>query len=248
MWSRAEIKEQAKGVLRKRYWIPFIVSIIAGFLAGGNSGGGTGFSFSFSGSSPAIIKAQQSMSTGEFLFLISIFIVIFAVAFVFAMALLMFVSNPISVGKRRFYMENRQKETSIERMFFSFKSHYMNIVKVMFMQRLFIFLWSLLFVIPGIVKSYEYRMVPYILSENPDITWRRALELSREMTRNEKLEIFVLDLSFIGWSILGVMACCIGVVFLQPYIDATDAELYQKMREKAFSKEISTGEELPGFS
>jgi len=246
MWSRVEIKTSAKNVLRQRYWIPFLVSLIASFLSGDNSGGGASFSYSFSTPS-SLMNTYQSFTWEEFLIFISIFAIVFAVVFIFAFAFIMFLGNPVSVGKRRFYMENRDRETSVGKLFFAFNKSYMNIVKVMFMKRLFIFLWSLLFIIPGIIKSYEYKMVPYILSENPDMDWRRALELSREMTRNEKFEIFVLDLSFLGWILLGLLACCIGAIFVQPYIDATDAELYQKMREKAFTNSLSVAQELPGF-
>ncbi len=246
MWSRVELKTNAKNVLRQRYWIPFLVSLIAGLLSGDSSGGGIGFSYS-SGTSSSIINSSQSFSWEEFLIFISIFSVVFGFIMIFVIAFTAFLSNPVIVGKKRFYMENGERECSIGKLFFAFDKNYMNIVKVMFMQNLFIFLWSLLFIIPGIIKSYEYRMVPYILSENPDMPWRRALELSREMTRNEKFEIFVLDLSFLGWIFLGLLACFIGLLFVQPYIDATDAQLYSKMREKAFSDNLSEEEELPGF-
>ena len=72
----------------------------------------------------------------------------------------------------------------------------------MFLKGLFQGLWSLLFVIPGIIKSYEYRMIPYILSENPNISRKRAFEISKQMMKGNKWDTFVLDLSFIGWQIL----------------------------------------------
>mgnify|MGYP006295230481 CR=1 FL=1 len=87
-------------------------------------------------------------------------------------------------------------------------------------------------IIPGIIKSYAYRMVPYILAENPKIGHRRALDLSNKMTRGEKWKIFVLDLSFIGWFILGALFFGIGVFFVQPYYDATNSELYIKLKKE----------------
>lgn len=250
MWDRAELKADAKNVLRKGYWIPFFASLIAGFLSADNFGGGgvTGVNISFSGSPVSMMNSSQSMSWNEFFIFMSIFSLLFGFIMLIAIAFTAFLSNPIIVGKRRFFMENSENKSPLDRLFFSFGKNYLKIVKVMFMQNLFIFLWTLLLIIPGIIKSYEYRMVPFILSENPDITWQRALELSREMTRGEKFNIFVLDLSFLGWIFLGILACFIGVLFVQPYIDATNAELYRKMREKAFSSNLSTGEELPGFA
>ena len=100
----------------------------------------------------------------------------------------------------------------------------------MFLKDLYIFLWSLLFIIPGIVKSYEYRFIPYILAENPNISVDEAFKLSKSMTDNQKGDIFILDLSFFGWYLLGMLTI-IGTVFVTPYHEATNAQLYFKIKE-----------------
>ena len=118
-----------------------------------------------------------------------------------------FVANPISVGKCRFFLANRQNRGNYDQIFSLFKSGiYLNVVKIMFLRDLYTFLWSLLLIIPGVVKSYEYSMIPYILAENPQIDSDRAFAVSRSMTDGEKISIFVLDWSFFGWIILGTMA------------------------------------------
>ena len=109
----------------------------------------------------------------------------------------------------------------------------MNVVKTMFMKNLFVFLWSLLLIIPGIVKAYQYRFVPYIISEDPSLTPNQAMTLSRYMTDGEKGAMFVLDLSLIGWYLLGALACGIGVLFVNPYAEAAWAQLYLTLRVKA---------------
>lgn len=121
---------------------------------------------------------------------------------------------------------------------------YVPIVKTMFWKGLLNFLWYLLFIIPGIVKLYAYGQVPFILSDNPVIGYRRAVQLSNHMTRGHKLRIFVLDLSFIGWILLGTLALFIGVLFVLPYIYATKAELYLELREEALRQGMTTPEEL----
>ena len=84
-------------------------------------------------------------------------------------------------------MENRVSGSKVERVFWVFKSgNYLNVVKIMFLMNLKIFLWSLLLFIPGIIKSYQYYMIPYILAENPGIDSRRAFELTKEMTDEQK--------------------------------------------------------------
>jgi uncharacterized membrane protein len=105
-------------------------------------------------------------------------------------------------------------------------------------------LWFLLLIIPGIVKYYAYRMVPYILADNPEINYKRALELSTRMTKGEKFDIFVLDLSFIGWYLLGTLAFVVGILFVMPYQNATEAELYIILRQNAIQNGFCTYEEL----
>ena len=83
-----------------------------------------------------------------------------------------------------------------------------------------------------IIKTYEYYMVEYLLCENPDINWRDALAQSKEMMRGNKWATFVLELSFLGWFLLGFLVCCVGTLFIQPYYNATLAQLYLKLRHK----------------
>ncbi|HMA58988.1 MAG TPA: DUF975 family protein, partial [Halanaerobiales bacterium] len=101
-----------------------------------------------------------------------------------------------------------------------------------------------LLIIPGIIKYYAYRLVPYLLAENPDLGHKRAIQLSQDMMKDEKLKVFILDLSFLGWFILGALFFGIGVLFVQPYYDATNAELYIKLRVKALNNNLTTEEEL----
>ena len=93
--------------------------------------------------------------------------------------------------------------------------------------QVYLFLWSLLFAIPGIIKSYSYRLVPYILADNPDMNSDDAITLSREMMNGQKFEVFVLDLSFFLWWILSSITFnIVGILYVFPYIYATDVELY----------------------
>ena len=124
------------------------------------------------------------------------------------------------------------------------RDHYFPIIGTLLLRDLFLFLWTLLLIIPGIIKFYAYLMVPYILADNPKIGAQRAIELSNMMTRGEKFNIFVLHLSFLGWYILGALALFIGVFFVQPYFDATMAQLYQVLRRKAIEDKLTTTAEL----
>ncbi|NLS84087.1 MAG: DUF975 family protein [Ruminococcaceae bacterium] len=164
------------------------------------------------------------------------------------LAIAVLISTAIEAGQSRYFMEARIGNAPISSLFSTFKTPgYWNIVKTMFLRGLYTFLWSLLLVIPGIIKSYQYRLVPYIMAENPNISSRRAFELSRQMTDGEKWNIFVLDLSFIGWYVLCGITFGIGFLFLNPYLQATNAELYSALRAKAFAANFTDDSELGDF-
>ena len=151
------------------------------------------------------------------------------------MAIQSFLSNVVEVGLCSYFIESQSTGTDagFAKLFYGFScGNYMNVVKVMFMQKIFIFLWSLLLIIPGIIKAYEYAMVPYIVAEDPNIGYKEALERSKDMMNGHKFELWVLQLSFIGWMLLGVLACCIGTIFVLPYQNATYAEYYMKLKKR----------------
>ena len=164
--------------------------------------------------------------------ILGIVIVIFLVVFMFALAIgfavQAFVFNPLEVGGKRFFFRNLNEKASVKELLFAFENNYMNVVKTLFFRDLYIFLWSLLFVIPGIVKSYEYRMMPYLLAENPAMSKEEAFALSKQMMDGQKWDTFVLDLSFIGWELLsGLTMGILGFFYVTPYRNMTNAALYE---------------------
>ena len=119
-------------------------------------------------------------------------------------------------------------KAEVKEIAYAFDHSYMNVVKTMFFKDLYVFLWTLLFVIPGVYKKYQYRMVPYIMAEHPEMNYKEALELSKNMMDGEKWHAFVLDLSFVLWHVLGMITCGILEVFyIAPYQYLTNAELYR---------------------
>ena len=98
-----------------------------------------------------------------------------------------------------------------------------------FLRGLYVFLWSLLFVIPGIVKSYAYAMTPFIMAENPELTANEAIAASQQLMDGHKGELFTLDLTFIGWGILAALTMNIGNLALNPYKCAAYAAFYKDL-------------------
>ena len=95
----------------------------------------------------------------------------------------------------------------------------------------YVFLWSLLFLIPGCIKAYSYAMTPYILKDNPEMKNNAAIEESMRMMDGHKLELFLLDLSFIGWAILSILTCCIGFLWLAPYMSMARVNFYEDLKK-----------------
>ena len=156
-----------------------------------------------------------------------------------------FVINPIRVGGYNFFNRQREGTSKFTNIFGGFaRGHYKASIRNMFLKDLYEFLWSMLFIIPGIIKSYSYWMVPYITAANPNLSASRVFEISKKTMNGEKWRTFVLQLSFIGWEILAILTFGIGGYFLAPYQETTYAELYAVLRQKAIANGIATEEEL----
>lgn len=224
MWDRAILKSNAKLALGGRYWTAFAASLVAMLLAGGYSMITWKFNFGY----PQMLH-DPNVNFGAFMAQRGMMNSLSIVGLIYSI----FVAFPILIGMARFFVQNHFAVTQFETIFSGFKRNYLNGVGAMFVTDLFIGLWTLLLIIPGIVKALEYSMVPYILADNPAMPGSRAREISRIMTRGEKGSIFVLYLSFIGWYLLGAICLGVGTLFVNPYFQATMAELYIFLRDRA---------------
>ncbi len=121
-------------------------------------------------------------------------------------------------------------EINLSDLFCGFKENWVQSFVLGFLQSLFIILWSLLFVIPGIIKSYSYSLASYIQQDEEDKDWERCLNKSQEMMKGHKWQMFCLDLSFIGWYILGALCFGIGTIFVTPYHQMAKANFYEALR------------------
>jgi len=242
MWTIKELKTNAKAVLKQNYWQAFLVSLILALI--------NGFNFSARSDSQSSHISGQSWSDWCSS-LPAHFIALFAVSailiFLLVLAFRFLLVNPLEVGIRKYFVEEQHFSFDLNHVGYSFnKTRYMDVVKAMLWRLFLNFLWFLLLVIPGIVALYAYRMVPYILADNPNIGYKRAVKLSVQMTRGHKFHIFGMDLSFLGWLLLGLIALGVGVLFVLPYINATNAELYAVLKQNAINSGMVSGDELPG--
>ena len=137
------------------------------------------------------------------------------------------VLNPLEVGCQYFFLRNAEGDSELTNIGRGFSPNWGANVGTMLLRNIYLWLWGLLCGIPGLIKSYSYRMVPYIIAEHPEMGANEAITLSRRMMDGYKMKAFILDLSFIGWYLLSIITCGILLVFyVQPYKACTDAEIY----------------------
>lgn len=250
--SISEFKIRAKQVLSSTYWMSFLAVIIFILIQNVVSGIGSSVRMIITGSTFDYSKYFQYIADGNSeraqKYLYEVYyggnIVASVISLLITVAVSVFVINVIQVGMNKMFINSRRTlKVDIGDMFTPFKA-FMPTVKTMFFYGLYIFLWSLLLWVPGIIKSFSYFMVPYIIAENPGISTGRAFEISKKAMDGEKGNCFILNLSFIGWYLLGLIACCLGMYFVIPYQRASLAEFYTYVKQKALATGIATPEDF----
>lgn len=244
MWTRKELKAWAKEALQRNYWRIVLVSFLSllfcsGLGAGSSWGRGSASDpdteiaavdtdiadETATASQTTLIVQEKARMVG-----IVLFILIVLVIFVFLYILQVLLIFPFQVGVCRFMTKSIDDRANVKEITYGFDHSWKNVIKTMFHYDIRVTLWYLLFIIPGIYKQYQYRLVPYILAEHPDMPYRKVLQRSSSLMNGHKWKAFLLDLSFIPWHILGLITCGIVEVFYTaPYQDLTSAALYRRL-------------------
>jgi uncharacterized membrane protein len=145
-------------------------------------------------------------------------------------------SGPLTLGLATCFLKLvRHEPFMFENLFDGFKKFSSSVIAQLLIT-IFVFLWSLLLLIPGIIAYYRYSMVFYILSDNPEISAMDALKRSKEMMVGFKWKLFCLHLSFIGWALLGILTLGIGYLWLTPYIYGSIANFYENLKTTQLNK------------
>ena len=222
MWNRAELKMRGNMAFKKNYVSAVVVALLMGIFG------------TVSGESSARRVSENSDIYSGNLFNVGMITGLLAgIATVVILIVLV-----AKMGGYRFFILNQTAQPGIGTLLDGFRSgHYVNIVLTMFLRDLFTALWSLLLVVPGIVKHYEYLMVPYILAENPGMDRKEAFQISKQMMDGEKMEAFIMDLSFLGWYLLSAVTCgLLAIFYVNPYVQASFAEMYTFNKQKAYQE------------
>ena len=136
---------------------------------------------------------------------------------------------------------SRLGTSKIETLFDGFRRGIGNNIVASLLVNVFTFLWTLLFIIPGIVKSYSYSMTYYILADNPDMSPTDAINASRKMMDGNKWRLFCLDFSFIGWYLLSILTLGIFAFWIAPYNMMARAEFYESIKPQVVPDDAFVG-------
>lgn len=150
--------------------------------------------------------------------------------------------GPLAIGMMAVILQvSRTGEPKIENVFDGFKTGIGNNIVAGILVPLFTFLWSLLFIIPGIVKSYSYAMTYYILADNPEMTATDAIDASKTMMKGNKWRLFCLDFSYIGWYLLSILTLGILMLWIDPYRMTAHAEFYESIKPQPVQDDAFVG-------
>ena len=229
----ADFRQMARDVLKGRWGIAILAGFLAGLLGAVDSTTpqvqlrleGNRFVFGLEILGQTIFSTDGGAGFGPFGELITSGVILLAVISAIALFILGCV---LKVGYSRFNLDlvDRQAELKVNSLF-SYFGYWKNAVGAGLLQAVYIFLWTLLFIIPGIVAGYSYAMAGYILAENPQLSGREAIALSKRMMYGNRWRLFCLNISFIGWDILCVLTMGIGELVLNPYKQAALAAFYR---------------------
>ena len=150
----------------------------------------------------------------------------------------------VQLGYSRFLLKQYDKSDFELKDLFSHFDHFGEGFLQKLLRGLYTFLWSLLFIIPGIIKSLSYSMTPFIMAEHPELTPSEAISYSQELMDGHKGDLFFLDLTFIGWDLLNALTLGIGGLFLNPYKNAAHAAFYRDLCPKGTPEEPKTTAEF----
>ena len=226
MLKSKELRAKAWDSLKGKYWMAFIVVLVLGLL----SSIGTSL-LTFSQNMMDIVNVVDPSEMDSTAQLGAT--VITGAASVFAiigLLISLFVGNAATVGLCNYFIMNTDSKPTFADAFSGFKLKYGRNIGTLLLVGIKIVLWSILFIIPGIIKSFEYEIIPYILADNAEISSKDAFKKAKQMMKGNKWRLFKLNFSFIGWFLLCVLTLGIGTFFLIPYIDAANAEFYVELK------------------
>lgn len=226
MMNSKELRTRAWESLKGKYWMALAVVLVTGIICS------IGASFLNFGNDLSEVmglvdpsELDSTMSLGA-LVLNGVALVSAIIGFFYNL----FITDAITVGLANYFIKNTNETPSFGDAFSGFKVKYGRNIGTLLLVGIKTVLWSFLFIIPGIIKSYEYAIIPYILADDPEISSKDAFKKAKQMMNGNKWRLFKLQFSFIGWFVLCCLTFGVGVIFLMPYVSAANAEFYAELK------------------
>ena len=216
--NASELRLKARESLKGNYWYAVMVAFVAAIFGALMINGG---SYSVN------IEERATELFGNLPTIVKTYLII-AASTAGAINFVAFIlGGVVQLGYAQYLLKQQDREVnSVKDLFSQFDRFSQGFLQA-FLRGLYTFLWTLLFIIPGIVKSFAYAMTPFLMAEDPNLTAKEAIKLSQEKMMGHKGELFCLGLSFIGWSLLAALTGGIGNIFLNPYMNAAYAAFYR---------------------
>lgn len=220
---RAEARDRLRGNWAQSIGVALVASLLGGTVTTASSGSSAGSGSSFNFNAGDLQQMPEIVST----------IVLAVVGVIALMVLAQFIiGGTIQLGYAGYLLrQNRRQDPRFSDLFSEFYRFGQGFAQ-RFLRGLYIFLWSLLFVIPGIIADLSYSMTPYIMAEHPDMTASEAIAASKALMNGHKWELFVLHLTFIGWDILAALTLNVGHLVLNPYKNAAETAFYREITKQ----------------
>lgn len=234
MVESAVLKARAKQALSGHWGSAILVTFVAGLLGGIDGGGGSTNTEIDSDNIRILVEEFPWMQDA-----INIFMTLFPFIMLYALVITI-IGGMVMLGYRQYCVKLCLGVDAGVGELFVHKQYLLKALGLSLLTTLLIVLWSFLFIIPGIVAAYRYAMVPYIMAENPDIGIIEAIEESKYLMDGHKGDLFWLHLSFLGWAFLCVFTLGIGTLWLNPYMNVTEAEFYLELTGRGQSADMLT--------
>ena len=226
MLKSKELRIKAWESLKGKYWMAFAVVLVMSFLASiGNSLVSTSQNMLdiVNMVDPSEMDSTMQLGAGV---ISGASLVMSLIGFLFCL----FVGNAVEVGRCNYFIKNTDSKPSFKDAFSGFKVKYGRNIGTLLLVGIKNVLWTCLFIIPGIIKSFEYAIIPYILADDAEISSKDAFKKAKQMMKGNKWRLFKLEFSFVGWFVLCVLTLGIGTLFLIPYVNAAVAEFYVELK------------------
>ncbi len=226
MMKSKELRAKAWNSLKGKYWMAFGIVLVLGLLCSI----GTSFVTTSQSMTEIVNMADPAQLEGEMLLGAFVLTGAALVSALIGFVICLLVNNAAEVGMANYFIKNTDSKPSFADAFSGFRVKYGRNIGTLLLAGIKVVLWSFLLVIPGIIKAYEYAIIPYILADDPEISSKDAFKKAKQMMNGNKWRLFKLEFSFIGWFVLCILTLGIGTFFLVPYLNAAMAEFYVELK------------------